>query len=94
MDCNKKDIENFFRGRLSQKEAEEFMNWINSSEGEKDYESIVEQLWNKEDRENSSGYKIEPKVNDLKSLSISDTRAIDQRIKADQIGRASGRERG
>ncbi len=45
MKYHKKDIDNFFEGKVSQEEARDFLNWLNSSEGEKTYSTIIEQEW-------------------------------------------------
>jgi len=48
MKFNKKEIEQFFKGKLSENEAKEFLIWLNSKEGEKVYNSHIENLWNSE----------------------------------------------
>jgi transmembrane sensor len=48
MKFNEKDIEHFFKGKLSQNKAKEFLIWLNSKEGEEAYNSHIGNLWNKE----------------------------------------------
>jgi transmembrane sensor len=48
MKFNEKDIEHFFKGKLSENKAKEFLIWLNSKEGEEAYNSQIENLWNKE----------------------------------------------
>jgi transmembrane sensor len=48
MKFNEKDIEHFFKGKLSQNKAKEFLIWLNSKEGEEACNSHIENLWNKE----------------------------------------------
>jgi transmembrane sensor len=86
MAYNNKDIENFFRGRLSKKEAENFMNWMESSEGEKGYEAIIEQVWQEENRETISGEEKKPKVRDIKANSISDSKPLSRTKKPVLLG--------
>jgi transmembrane sensor len=45
MAYNKKDIEDFFKGRLSKKEAENFLKWLDTTEGEAEYRLIIDQIW-------------------------------------------------
>ena len=48
MNFNEKDIERYFKGKLSKAEAEHFLIWLNSKEGEEVYNSRIESLWNHE----------------------------------------------
>lgn len=66
MAYSKKDIEDFFKGRLSKKEAENFMKWLDSPEGEKEYKVIIEQVWFEENKEIPSDHETMPKVRPLK----------------------------
>jgi ferric-dicitrate binding protein FerR (iron transport regulator) len=55
MKYHKKDIDNFFAGKFSQKEAKDFLNWLNSSEGEQAYNLIIDQEWQATDSGNEGG---------------------------------------
>ena len=83
MAYNKKDIEDFFSGKLSKSEAEKFIKWLDSLEGKKNYEVIIEQIWHEEDRIKTSAYKIEKKAKKFIPLPGSPINAIHQTIKAD-----------
>jgi transmembrane sensor len=83
MAYNKKDIEDFFSGKLSKSEAEKFINWLDSSEGKKNYEVIIEQIWHEEDRRKTSAYNIEKNAKKFIPLDGSHNKAIHQIIKAD-----------
>ena len=48
MNYSKKDIDRYFEGKLSKKEAKDFLNWLNSSEGESTYNAIIEDIWSDE----------------------------------------------
>lgn len=48
MNINEKDIEHFFKGKLSEAKAKHFLIWLNSKEGEKVYNSYIEKIWNRE----------------------------------------------
>lgn len=48
MDYSKKDIDKFFEGKLSKKEAKDFLNWLESPAGEKTYNDIIEDIWSNE----------------------------------------------
>jgi transmembrane sensor len=83
MAYNKKDIEDFFSGKLSKSDAEKFIKWLDSSEGKKNYEVIIEQIWHEEDRIKNPAYKIEKKAKKFIPLRGSQIKAIHQTIKAD-----------
>lgn len=48
MKYSKKDIDTFFAGKFSKKEAKDFLDWLNSRDGEEIYKIIIEQEWQKE----------------------------------------------
>jgi hypothetical protein len=48
MNYNKKDIDRFFEGKFSKKEAKDFLNWLDSPEGESTYNTIIGQVWSDE----------------------------------------------
>lgn len=48
MNYSKRDIDSFFEGKLSKEEAKHFLDWLDSSEGEETYKSIIEDTWAKE----------------------------------------------
>lgn len=70
MAYNKKYIEDFFSGRLSKKEAENFMKWLDSPEGEKEYKEIIEQVWFEENKENPSDFEAVKKAKQLNPQSL------------------------
>ncbi|WP_373523706.1 FecR family protein [Aquiflexum sp.] len=45
MKFSENDIEKFFSGKLSEKEAKEFLTWLHSREGEKVFNSRIDYLW-------------------------------------------------
>ncbi|MCL6257523.1 DUF4974 domain-containing protein [Aquiflexum sp. TKW24L] len=45
MNYSKKDIDRFFEGKLSKKEAKNFLNWLDSPAGENTYNTIIEGIW-------------------------------------------------
>jgi ferric-dicitrate binding protein FerR (iron transport regulator) len=48
MNYKKKDIDRYFEGKLSKKEAKDFLNWLNSPKGESTYNDIIEEIWSGE----------------------------------------------
>lgn len=64
MKYNKKDIDKFFAGKFSKQEANEFLNWLNSSEGEQTYNTIIEQEWEKEVFKDDRAIKIQAAKSD------------------------------
>lgn len=48
MKYHKKDIDKFFAGKFSKKEAKGFLNWLDSPDGEETYKTIIEQEWQAE----------------------------------------------
>lgn len=48
MSYSKRDIDRFFEGKLPEKEAKDFLNWLDSSDGEDTYNSIIADIWGKE----------------------------------------------
>lgn len=48
MDYSKQDIDRFFEGKLSKKEAKDFLNWLDSPAGEETYHAIIEDIWSSE----------------------------------------------
>jgi transmembrane sensor len=45
MKYNKAAIENFFNGRMSKKEAIDFLEWLHSDQGKSVFEELTEQAW-------------------------------------------------
>jgi transmembrane sensor len=45
MEFNENDIEKFFSGKLSEKEAKKFLIWLHSKDGENVFNSRVDELW-------------------------------------------------
>jgi transmembrane sensor len=45
MEYRKKDIDRFFEGKLSKKEAKDFLQWLDSPAGDDTYNSIIEDIW-------------------------------------------------
>lgn len=45
MNYSKQDIDRFFEGKLSKKEAKDFLNWLDSSAGEDTYNAIIADIW-------------------------------------------------
>ncbi|MCH6200055.1 DUF4974 domain-containing protein [Aquiflexum sp. LQ15W] len=48
MSYSKQDIDRFFEGKLSKKEAKDFLNWLDSPAGEATYNAIIEDVWSDE----------------------------------------------
>lgn len=48
MNYSKQDIDRFFEGKLSKKEAKDFLNWLDSSAGEDTYNAIIADIWDNE----------------------------------------------
>jgi len=48
MNYSKRDIDNFFEGKFSKKEAKDFLNWLDSPVGESTYNAIIEDIWSNE----------------------------------------------
>lgn len=48
MNYSKQDIDRFFEGKLSKKEAKDFLNWLDSSAGEATYNAIIADIWDNE----------------------------------------------
>ncbi|MCR9015267.1 FecR family protein [Aquiflexum gelatinilyticum] len=48
MSYSKRDIDRFFDGKLSKKEAKDFLNWLDSPAGESTYNAIIEDAWSDE----------------------------------------------
>jgi hypothetical protein len=57
MKYNKTDIDKFFAGKFSKKEANDFLNWLNSPDGEQTYSIIIEQEWQAEVGKDEAGDK-------------------------------------
>jgi transmembrane sensor len=55
MKYHKKDIDKFFAGKFSKKEAKEFLNWLDSPDGEETYKILIEQEWKAEVGEDEEG---------------------------------------
>jgi len=60
MNYSKKDIDKFFEGKLSKKEAKDFLNWLESPAGTATYNAIIEEVWAKE----SSDPEIPAEIDD------------------------------
>jgi transmembrane sensor len=66
MDYSKQDIDKFFEGKLSKKEANDFLNWLESPSGEKTYNAIIEDIWSNEIKNPKSPNEVEdPHLNVL-----------------------------
>ena len=48
MNYSKKDIDKFFEGKFSKKEAKDFLNWLDSPAGESAYDAIIGDIWSEE----------------------------------------------
>lgn len=48
MNYSKRDIDRFFEGKLSKKEAKEFLNWLDSCASEDTYNAIIADIWAKD----------------------------------------------
>jgi transmembrane sensor len=70
MTYSRKDIEDFFKGRLSKKEAENFLKWLDTPEGEAEYGSIIDQIWGDETGEKLGDLGIKPKIERLNTQSV------------------------
>jgi transmembrane sensor len=70
MTYSRKDIEDFFKGRLSKKEAENFLKWMDTPEGEAEYGSIIDQIWGDETGDELGDLGIKPKIERLNTQSV------------------------
>jgi transmembrane sensor len=86
MSYSKKDIEKFFQGRLSKKEAENFLKWMNSQKGEAEYQKIIEQVWQDEIGEKNADAEIGPNLEVFKSKNISGPKSLNQVNKRNYLG--------
>jgi ferric-dicitrate binding protein FerR (iron transport regulator) len=59
MDYSKNDIDRFFEGKLSKKEAKDFLNWLDSPAGEETYNAIIEDIWSADSGSSETSPEIE-----------------------------------
>jgi len=71
MTYKRKDIEDFFKGRLSKKEAENFLNWLDTPEGEAEYGPIIDHIWHDETGEKHEFLEDKEKSEVHKTQSVS-----------------------
>lgn len=78
MRFSKKDIEHFFKGKLSKEKAKEFLIWLNSKEGEEAYNSHIENIWNNELERDQNLKEVEQHT----AINVPDNSVIEQRSKS------------
>jgi len=77
MAYSKKDIEDFFKGRLSKKEAENFLKWLDTTEGEAEYGLIIDQIWHDETAEKLEALEIKSNL-EINSQSVSHSNKLNR----------------
>ncbi|MFD2203269.1 FecR family protein [Shivajiella indica] len=86
MSYSKKNIEDFFNGRLSKREAEEFMVWINSPKGQKEYEAIIEEVWKVENQTMQADPEKNIVQKELKLKGVAKSKSLYQTKKSIHLG--------
>lgn len=74
MKFSENDIEKFFRGRLSGREAKEFLIWLHTKEGENVYNSRIETLWETQTERDQEKKEADQHIaNHVKMIKTKDT---------------------
>jgi transmembrane sensor len=86
MTYSRKDIEDFFKGRHTKKEAENFLKWMDTPEGEAEFGSIIHQIWGDETWEKLGDLEIKPKIGVPNTQSVSHNKVLSKERNKDFRG--------